>query len=329
MAKKKRLDIEEAGLVLQPSEKLVAVSRIFARARKNLSLAEQKTLVLALSQIRFKEEAKSNIVYLDKKMLANILGINSDTDHLSINLHRAIKELPKHSFIEIADKDLGIYDSGCFITRVTMLKNRVRIKFEDEYITLFTGLSTDYITMWSEDIFGMKTSRSVTFYEMLRQMTDTRKTINSVTLGVKALKEMFGIPKEKYIYAKNGAFNRVAFEKKVIYPICDDLQNTKMIKIIVQQDGKPYEKVKQGGRVLGYKFYWIYSQHPTVADAAEVKEIQDRVDKNPEVLKVAKDIIKSEKRTEKKHTVNSKAHDFNERQYDIAAIERLLQQKTY
>lgn len=60
---------EQSDTFLEQSERLIAVSRIFARARKHMNLAEQKTLVLALSQIRFTEEARSNIVYLGKKHL--------------------------------------------------------------------------------------------------------------------------------------------------------------------------------------------------------------------------------------------------------------------
>ena len=309
-----------------PPDKLVAVSRVFASARKEMSLAEQKTFVFALTELKFTEEAKTNIVYMDKKALAKVIGINSDPDHLSINLRRAIEELPRHSFIEIANEDKDLYDSGTVITRVTIFRNRVRLKFEEEYLGFFTGLSKNYITLWSSDIFGMNSKRSVQFYEFLRQETDSRKKINSIGLGIKALKEMFGIPKEgKGSYVRDkGGFNRTEFERKVIDPICEDLRKTRMIQLVMQPDGKPYEKVRSGRRVDGYRFYWQYSSHPSVATAAEVTEIQERVDKDPQVLKVAKDIVDGEKKQKKKKqgTFFYEEHQGNEER--IKVLENIL-----
>ena len=286
------------GDLFEPPERLFAVSRIFARARKNMTLAEQKTFVYALSQVSFKEEAKSNIVYVDKKTLAEIVGINSDPNHLSENLKRSVGDLPVHSYIKISDIDRDLYDSGVVVSRITMLKNRVRIKFEEDYLSLFTGLSNNYITMWSGDIFKMQSKRSVQFYELLRQLTDTRLDVNEHGWGVKQFKEMFGIPKDgKGSYMrKDGHFDRPAFEKYVLQPLCDDLKGCRMINLVVQPDGKYYEKVKSGNRVVGYRFYWTFSSHPVVASAEEVQQIQQRVDKNPKILKIAKDMLEGERR---------------------------------
>lgn len=289
--------------LFEPPERLFAVSRIFARARKSMTLAEQKCFVYALSQMTFKDKATTNYIKLDKKVLATALGIHSDPDHLSVDLFNEIKLLPEHSKIEIADKDKDFFASGFVVTSVVSFKNIVRIRFNEDYLPLFTSLSSDYITMWSSDIFQMNSKRSVQFYEYLRQITDTRKKVNQVGLGIKAIKEMFDIPKDgkgSYMREKGG-FNRSEFEKKVIEPLCSDLQKCKMINLIVQPDGKPYEKVKRGNRVDGYRFYWTISEHPRVATAKEVKEIQERVDKCPEVLKTAKDILKGEKKSKKKY----------------------------
>lgn len=305
--------------LFEPPGRLFAVSRIFARARKEMNLAEQKTFVYALSEMRFTEKAESLYVKLDKKTLAGILGIKSDENHLSVDLYNAIKELTKHSYIEINDKDLDLQSSGTIISSVTRFKNVIRLRFNEEYIGFFTGLSENYITMWSSDIFGMQSRRSVQFYEYLRQNTDTRENVNQIGLGVKALKELFGIPKNgdgSYV-RESGRFDRLAFEKRIIEPICSDLSKCRMIALLVQPDGKYYEKVKRGNRVLGYRFYWTYTSHPAVAAASEVKELQERVDKNPQVLKVAKDLLKGKK-------TKNRFNDFEQRKYDTDELERKL-----
>lgn len=289
--------------LFEPPEKLVAVSRIFARARKQMSLEEQKTFVYALSKLKFTEEAKSYVVYLDKRVLAKILKLKSDTNHLSRVIFNCIKEIAKNSYIELADEDKGgdFCASGQVVTTVLInrkLRNLVYIRLNEDYIKLFTGLEKDYITMWSLDIFKMKSKRSVQFYELLRQLTDTRFDVNQYGWGVKQLKEMFDIPKEgKGSYMrKDGHFDRPAFEKYVIQPLCSDIQECKMINLVVQPDGKLYEKVKQGNRVIGYRFYWTFTSHPGVATAREVHQVQERVDKNPKVLKIAKDLLEGERR---------------------------------
>lgn len=310
--------------LFKPPERLFAVSRIFARARKSMSLAEQKTFVYALSRLKFTETSDSECVYLDKQTLAQIVGVSGDPDHLSVNLKRYIKDLPRHSFIEIDSEDLDLYESGMFITRLTMLKNRIRIKFEKDYLSLFTGLSTNYITMWSADIFQMESKRSVQFYEFLRSVTDTRKDINSVALGVKALKEMFDIPmdgKGSYMREKGG-FNRPVFEQRVIDPLCEDLQKSRMITLVTQPDGKAYEKVKRGKRVDGYRFYWTFTDRPAVASADEVHEIQNRVDKDPRILKVAKDLLTGNRKPKKDafHAMEQSGDDKDE-------LFRIIQEK--
>ena len=298
-------------------ERLFAVSKIFARARKEMDVFEQKTFVYALSEMRFTEEAKSNIVYLDKKILANILGIKTDTNHISRDIHTKIQYLAKHSDVHFSKEDIGFYDDGQFIIRVTIrgkgkdIRNKVRIAFNPEYMSLFTGLSENYLTMWSSDIFQMASKRSVNFYEYLRQATDTRSQENSVILGVKALKELFDIPAtgEGSYMRKNNHFDRTSFERRVIEPLCDDMKHCKMIQLTVQPNGKYYVKEMRGNRVSGYRFFWTFSAHPAVATAEEVKQIQERVDEDPEVLKVAKDILKGEKKKAKKKTANYEQRD--------------------
>jgi plasmid replication initiation protein len=264
-------------------------------------LHEYKTLTLALSQLSWKAKCPDTL-YLDKKELAQVCGVNADADHLSQNLFRLIKDMPRHSFIEFKDKDKGMYMSGNFVRTIAMFKNVVRVRLEEEYLNLFGNLEKNYITMWSADIFKMQSERAVLFYELLRNYTDTRLEVNEGTVGIQKFKELFNIPKEgKGSYmTKDGHFARTHFERKVINPVCEELAKTDMITLLVNEDGSYYEKVKRGNKILGYKFRWLVAMRPRVANATETKEIQDRIDKNGQVLKVAKDIVKSKKTNKSK-----------------------------
>lgn len=297
---------------VQPN--LFAVSRIFAEARKKMNLQEYKTFTYALSNISWKEECP-DVFYLDKKEVAKICGVNADPDHLSQNLMREIGEMPLHSFIKFCDKDKDLWVNGCFISTIASLKNTIRIRMNKDYLPLFGNLDKDYITMWSADIYKMTTDRSVKFYELLRENSDTRIDINEGRLGIKALKELFDIPKDgkgSYLRA-DGKFARTHFEKYVIDPLCEDLAKTDMIRLIVQDDGKYYEKIKQNGRVIGYRFQWTITMHPKIVNAKELHEIRE----DPQVLKVAKDIVDGRKKPEKPQKTRKKPNDdIMSRNYD-------------
>lgn len=242
---------------------LFAVSRIFAEAHKQMNLAEYKVFTLGLSRIDWTQPCPDTI-YFDKKELASVIGIESDIDHLSQNLKRAIGQMPRHSFIEFDEKGKDFFVSGNFVRTIAMFKNVVRIKIEDEFLGLFGNLDakkevSKYITMWSGDIFRMKSERAVLFYELLRDNSDTREVVNSGTVGIKKFKEMFNIPKDgkgSYMREKGG-FNRTEFERKVIDPLCVELQKTDMITLVLTPEGKYYEKVKKGNRIIAYRFYWV------------------------------------------------------------------------
>lgn len=303
---------------------LFAVSRIFAEAHKQMTLAEYKTFTLALSRINWKTDCPDTM-YLDKKELAEILNINSDIDHLSQDLKRAIGQMPRHSFIEFDDRGKEFYVSGNFVRTIALFRNVVRIRIEDEFLGLFGGLDgkeevSRYITMWSGDIFKMKSERAVLFYELLRDHSDTRILQNVGTISIKKFKEMFEIPKDgKGSYTtKDGHFKRTHFEQYVIDPLCEELSKTRMIQLILQPNGKYYEKVKQGNRVIAYKFFWSITQMPKIVSALEDAEVQKKQIKDPAVMKVAKDILNGEKKPKKRDNFKN----FDERDYDFDELEK-------
>ena len=308
--------------------RLLAVSNIFVHAKSEMSLAEQKTFVAALAELRFTEEAKSqsNIVTLEKKMLAAAIGINPDVQHLSTEIRAKIKDIWKHSGIHFSKADAGLYEDGALITGVRISRNRVSIIFNERYMSLFTGLSENYITMWSKDIFSMTSKRSIDFYEYLREATTNPSGTSSVLIGVQGFKNMFDIPKAgKGSYMKpDGKFNRSEFENKVVNPLCEDLKNCEMIHLLLQSDGKYYVKEKRGGRVIGYRFFWTFSKYPRVATAEKAEEVRDAVDRDPQVLKVAKDIVDGKKKPKKNSFSN-----FEQRDYDYDDLEAQLLRQSH
>lgn len=307
---------------LHPLTGIIAVSKAFIRATRSMSLSECKCFFAALTQLRYTEKPKSNVVFLDKKKLAReVLGINPDSNHLSQEVKKKVGELSEHSKIVIDDEDSDIYYNGHLVSSFSFRQNIVRIKFDDDYLSMFTDLRKDYITMWSADIFKLNDIRAYTFYEFLRQHSDTRKT-NEHLLTTSSIKKLLGMPKDgKGSYMRgDGTFDRSNFEKHVLTSVCKELMNCKMISLIPQEDGNCFEKVRNGNHVSGYIFRWTVSDHPSVASATEVREIRE----DPAALKVAKDIIVSKKSPRHRKQPQT---DYMQRTYTDEQISRLEKKK--
>lgn len=306
----------------QPVNSLIAVSKVFAKAIKSMNFTEWKTFVYALMHIKWKEK-NNYIVVFDKKSLAETIGLKTDGNHITRDLKRALKDMPRHSHIEIDkndDENEG-WLSGTFISVVDCTKkNMVAVHFTPYFMPLFHELAKEnnYITMWADDIFKMSSERSILLYEDLRLHSDTNK-VNSRIYSTKELKALFDIPKdgEGSYMRKNGHFNRPAFEKYVIDPICSDFDKCSMINLILNEDGKPYTKVKNNhGNVIGYQFTWTVSTHPKVATADTVQKLNQ----DPRILKIAQDIQKGEKKPTK-----SSFNNFEQRNdIDYAKLEEQL-----
>lgn len=322
----------------QPEENnsLIAVSKIFAAAKKQMNLAEWKTFVFALTKIKWNGDNQNNnaiesidnrdnlvnrAVVLDRKEVAEKIGIKSDDNHISGDLKRAIGEIHKHSELRFANTKE--FANGFFITNIICnKKNQVILVFNGMYLPLFQELDKDkkYITMWAEDLFSMNSERSIIFYEELRLHSDTRKE-NSKIYGIKELKNLFSMKESDYM-RKDNHFDRTAFEKRIIEPLCEDMKKCSMINLSANEDGKLYKKVKSKGKVLGYEFQWTISTHPRVATADEVNQINQ----DPRTLKVAKDILKGNKKPTKKKAKNN-FNNFEQEQYtkqDFKELEDLL-----
>lgn len=308
----------------QPVNSLIAVSKVFARAIKSMNFTEWKTFVYALMHIKWKEK-NNHIVVFDKKSLAETIGLKTDGDHITRDLKRALKDMPRHSHIEIDknDNENDGWISGTFISVVDCTKkNMVAVHFTPYFMPLFHELAKEnnYITMWADDLFKMSSERSILFYEDLRLHSDTNKA-NSRIYSTKELKTFFDIPKDgegSYMSKDNKHFLRTSFERKVIDPICKDFEKCSMINLTLNEDGKPYTKVKNNhGNVIGYQFTWTVSTHPRVATADAVQKLNQ----DPKTLKIAQDIQNGEKKPKKNRFNNFESTYANE---NFAKLEKQL-----
>lgn len=277
-------------LYAEPPGEMIGVSKVFARAKKKMSLAEFKTFVYCLCHVRWKDESMPAAVCLDKRVLSKIIDVSDEPAHLSRNLRLSIGNLIEHSVIEFSARDRVKWKKGALVTDIALDENGVvKVWFNKNYKGLFSGLDKDFILMWSRDIFQMQAEKSVALYEDLRLNCDTRVT-NSRVFTLEYLKGLFDMPdsgRGSYVM-KDGRFNYTGFERKVLDPVCEDLSKCEMIQL-VSLDDRPYRKLKRGRQVIGYEFVWEVSNRPRIADAHTTQETRRAIEKNPKVMKIAVD----------------------------------------
>lgn len=249
------------------TNRMIAVSKAFARAYKEMSTAEWRLFLFALSKLDWKNE-NSNEIELERLDVENLLGICANPSDLTQHLRRSIGQISKHSWIEIADKDKQLYESGQIINYIWINRCTIMLRFTPEFLPMFSDLykcKGEFITLWADDLLQMSSYRSVILYEHLRLHSDTRK-LNHTLISTIELKKILNIPwKGRGAYLQpDGKFNRTMFEKGVLQPIVKDLLKCKMIELVQYDDGRYWKKImdKRYGTVEGYQFTYKINQKP-------------------------------------------------------------------
>ena len=86
-------------------EEMVGMSKVFARAKKRMSLNEFKTFIYCLCQMHWTEPEMPKTVCLDKITLARILKMSVDLVNLARTLRLKFGDLVVHSIIKYESND--------------------------------------------------------------------------------------------------------------------------------------------------------------------------------------------------------------------------------
>lgn len=240
---------------------------------------------MCLTKINWAKEVNTNEVELDKREVAEIIGIVIDKN-LSIKLRSMFKNMMIHSMISFDSDDKDVYEDGMLVVKVRSTKGSMIVQFNDYYMPLLSNLlkDKDFVTIWANDIYKFDSNYSYILFEELRLHSDTSRT-NWRTYTTKQLKEMFRIPKSgKGSYMrKDDGFDRSNFEKKVLDTAIDEINKGQMLKVLPILDsdeckkGKCYEKIKKNGYVAGYRFKYVVKTS-TVPPMIEDNEIPGQLD---------------------------------------------------
>lgn len=233
---------------------IVGYSKVLARAKKDLNLAEYKIFILALSKISQLSVNNNLIVSMTLQEITEATGISTDANHAKERLKAVGRKLVKGSYVEFDKKDGG-WGNGNLIAATDYSNKVFALRFDELARPLIEGLQAtkNYITILAEDIYGFDSEYSYLLYEHLRLYSDTRIT-NTRILTDSELKKIFKLSDDAYVF--NGHFDRWIFEKRIMKKIDNDLKSCRLITFEKQGDFI-FEKVKDDkGFIIGYKFIY-------------------------------------------------------------------------
>lgn len=250
---------------------LIAISRALARAKINWTPEERKLFAMILTKIIWSKGNNSNIIELDKVEIIECLGLKLDSDHRSTYLRRAFKKLATDSEVSWTDpRDKEVWVDDPIIHKRFSRRGKIYVEINKEFMPHLENLVQDnsFITMFSDDIYGFHSRFTFALFDELRLHYDSRVMRNIRDYSTKQLKSIFRLKKNDYC-RKDGSFNRTMFEKKTLDVAIKEINESKMMSILpfVHRDGREptyYEKVKQNGKVVAYRFqYYVRTKVDT------------------------------------------------------------------
>lgn len=244
------------------AQNVVAVSKSFAKVLPKWSQVETKLFFAMLEKINWRKPDNGNIVVLKNKDLLKRLDWkdSSDLKDFSTYLFKTLKHMRTVGDIEIKNlkhEDDLINVSGSLFYHVEGNKDYTLVLFNHKFMPLFENLlkTKNYFTYWIADIYQLNSKHAQNLYfELIEKSKNFGKGVEKVDFSTKQLKNMFGLSKEAYM--STSGFQRTRFEQRTIDKAVEEIQKSKLIKLIPFEDGKYYFKKKENGKVDKYIFQY-------------------------------------------------------------------------
>lgn len=256
---------------------MVAISRQLARAQSKMNIHEKKLLVMCLTKIRWTRDDNSNMVELDKKEIADALGLAYDKN-LSYNLRKEFYNLAIHSEIHWTDpNDSSQWQDDFLITKRKSTRSKIQVWFNQDYmphLQNFLKEKMSFLTYWANDMYKFESKFAFALFEDLRYHYNTDYFTNEFDYTTKQLKELFGLSASDYMHHDNkrniDIFDRSNFEKRTIQRAVDEINKGEMMKIV------RWWKVKDGMDIKAYRFkyYMHLEQQPGAREREAQAELE-------------------------------------------------------
>ena len=245
---------------------------------------EWRALAYILKHIDFTKPLPTEPIYIDKKELAEAIGIFTDYNNRANWLKKDIGNLVMHSVVDvIIDEEGNTIQISLLQAAGPISRNQYVVQFTESAKPFFGDLRDgEYVNLLAYDFDKLNDDRAIQLYNLMRLKTKYekgKKPYGEWVLYANKLKQMFNIPfSGRGAYMDKDGFNRRNFELKVIKPALERIdQNSKLIKLIHNDTEEVlYEKIKTKVGGTGYRIKW------ELRDTEEVIKLigKDKTDNN-------------------------------------------------
>ena len=205
------------------------------KASYRLSPNEQAVILYALSKVQKDETLTDQTLYdLDVNHLAKMTGSENSSRYT----------LFKEACLTLFDRKLMIHNGSKKLTRWVQTidyedgKGVIKIRFSTDIVPYLSNLKANFTVFNLKDVIKFKSSYSLRVYEHIKQWSNTKKSIN---ISIDEIIERFDLP---------DSYRRVAsLKERVIETAKKEINAYSDIKI-------DYENIKQGRKIVGFKFTW-------------------------------------------------------------------------
>lgn len=258
---------------------IYGMSRNFARAElwdsgiRKWSALQEKIFVEAISQINWKGGGNNNVIEIDNDNFMGELNWNfnpSSVRQMGYTIRKELEFMIKNDTIVVQDAySKQFYEGHIFVefewnsqTTTITLNPSLMPHFEKLYY-LAKKTQVPFLTFFKPEVMAFKCKYSYPFLMELKSCCKVGGAINHHSLTTRQLKDLFNLDVGAYmkdydeITGTYGKFDRSNFEKYTIDKAIEEINETCMVSVLQQEDGKFYKKTKKRGKVTGYEFQYI------------------------------------------------------------------------
>lgn len=257
---------------------LIGITKALGRAHDKMTMPEKKLCLLAMSKLCFKNADNNREVWLDKKEIQLALKTNIGYENQSQYLRRLAHSMINHSFMVFQGKDRDDYaDIGLFDNVIiSRSSGKMMLCFSERGMEHLQSLKNgSYMILFLNDVLQMSSDengqRTLALYESLLLQPSGGGT---AFFSTKQLKELWGMPKSgsgSYT-TSDGHFDRWNFEHYVLTPVLNQLFRCRRV-ILKPYENALFKKVKEHGRIIGYRISYEINRYEAMKESATIKRI--------------------------------------------------------
>ena len=294
--------MNDTSYIIQTS---VAMRKPLAKALRSvfpqMSLLQIKLFFIALEHIDWHSKRPVQLIILDNQVIKHRLKRNDKTaSSFAGVLRREYRKIIELSIVKKKDVTeplfLDVYANDDFT--VLAINPEFLYYFIHADRVVGRNMKRDYFQYAIEDIMNFQSKCSLLLYLELRSRqkydASLKMPVNAVPTEVrfytKVLKDIFGLSIDSYTQTIDGVqhFNRASFERKVLRPALEEINESRMIKILPPQEAECgihealFRKTKFNNRIKYYYIYFLTQEEIFIDvdgqyfDKKKLQEIQNR-----------------------------------------------------